>query len=99
MSNVIFMLMQIFMGVVLYSLLGVIVAGGYHMLTAKLNCVLSLGLPNDDCTVGIICVIWPMFLLLVILASVFSKPIEKLGTLICGLFAVEDSSVVEKENK
>lgn len=99
MTNIIFTLMMIFSYVVLYSLLGVIVAGGYRMLAAHFNRELTLGLPNDNVTIGIICTVWPMFLLIVLIGAFFSGPVGKLGEIICNWFYVEESSVIEKENK
>jgi hypothetical protein len=99
MTNIIFTLMMIFSYVVLYSLLGVIVAGGYRMLAALLNHERALGLPNDNATIGMTCVIWPMFIIIVLLGAFVGGPIRKLGTIVCNWFYVEDSSVVEKENE
>lgn len=99
MTNIIFTLMMIFSYVVLYSLLGVIVAGGYRMLAARFNRERALGLPNDNLTIGIICTVWPAFLIIVLIGAFVSGPVEKLGELICNWFYVEESSVVEKKKE
>lgn len=99
MTNTIFIIMMIFSYVVLYSLLGVIVAGGYHMIAAKLNNTQDIPLADDPSTIGMICIVWPAFLLIIILAVLVAAPITKLGELICSWFYVEKSSVVEKENE
>lgn len=99
MSIVVVNFMQIFMGVVLYSLLGVIVAGGYRMAAAWGNRERALGLPNDNITIGVICIVWPMFVMVVLLGAFFSGPVGKLGEIICNLFHVDESSIVEKKKE